>query len=71
MLSGTYVVGCAQSTHIQLENTAEQVKPVPTERLATMNISDWSESSERYFFWILTATRIRMQNSTERPQMTP
>jgi hypothetical protein len=27
-------------TYIQLEKTAEQVNPVPTERLATMNISD-------------------------------
>jgi hypothetical protein len=27
-------------THIQLENTAEHVNPVPTERFATMNISD-------------------------------
>lgn len=31
----------------QLENTAEAVSPVPTERLATMNISDSSLSSAR------------------------
>jgi hypothetical protein len=29
-----------RNTYIQLEKTAEQVNPVPTERLATMNISD-------------------------------
>lgn len=33
--------------HIQLEKTAEAVKPVPTLRLATMNISEVPESSER------------------------
>lgn len=58
-------------TYIQLEKTAEQVNPVPTERLATMNISDCSESSAKYRFWILTATRMMPQKRTERPQMMP
>lgn len=77
--------------HIQLEKTAEQVSPVPTERFATMNwdqsqicihpswilqaiehtISDASESSERYHFWIRTAPRMIRQNKIERPMMTP
>lgn len=36
--------------HIQLENTAEAVKPVPTLRFATMNISEVPESSDKYDF---------------------
>lgn len=60
----------AVSTY-QLENTAEAVNPVPTERLATMNISEWSLSSERYLFWMRTATRIMRQNNTDRPIMMP
>lgn len=57
-------------TH-QLEKTAEAVRPVPTERLATMNISDWFESSERYLFWIRTAPIMIRQKSMERPMTSP
>jgi hypothetical protein len=57
--------------HIHDENTADAVNPVPTVRLATMNISEVAESSERYTFCILTAARITPQKSTPRPIRRP
>jgi hypothetical protein len=57
--------------HIHEENTAEAVKPVPTDRLATMNISDFPESSDKYAFWTFTAIRITPQKTTLRPTRRP
>lgn len=55
----------------QLEKTADAVKPVPTERLATMNISDCSLSSDRYRFCTQTAARMIKQNKMDKPMMMP
>lgn len=57
--------------HIQLENTADAVSPVPTLRFATKNISEVPESSDRYAFWIRTAARITTQKSTPSPMSSP
>jgi hypothetical protein len=40
---------------------------LPTVRLATMNISDFPESSARYAFWTFTETKMTPQNTTLRP----
>lgn len=57
--------------HIHDEKTAEAVSPAPTDRFATMNISDVPESSDRYAFWILMAARMTTQNSTPSPMSSP
>ena len=57
--------------HIHEENTALAVRPLPTVRLATMNISDVPESSSRYSLWILIAARMTPQKTIPRPISKP